>query len=363
MLHPPFTDRQGLRLSTVAVLAATAPLEGDDGLMESVRSLAKDEHLLPCGDRSLRSVVDEVSAWRSTIEDQTHTQVTRGASLLFSSQDCDSLIAKLQNLVTSAEETIESERVARMTIRPIDAAKLERFRAAVETDLFAGLKELSYFREFKLEGVVGEEGTYPCEVPFGPVQRAWLTDPPMDSLPINFDRGLVSSARRKAARTVWNAFVRRSRTRRDVSAWDDGEMFWSEIAPLILAVGPDPALVVSRSAEGRALRRSRHTVRNGPPKIRIEWRSELQSFSPYVGTFEGVDVFDGDFPARKAWLFSARNLLCVRYIKQSGASNYVDASYEPSDDRSGTLRLRFSMSCEWSTSPIFELYATENQDS
>ena len=119
-------DRQGLRLSTVAVLAATAPPEGDDGLIERVRTLAMDEHLLPYGDRSLRSIVDELSAWRSTIENQTHTQVTRGASLLFSDQDYDSSIAKLHIIVASAEEMIESERVARMTIRPIDAAKLER---------------------------------------------------------------------------------------------------------------------------------------------------------------------------------------------------------------------------------------------
>lgn len=356
-------DRQGLRFSTVAVLAATAPPEGDDGLIERVRTLAMDEHLLPYGDRSLRSVVDELSAWRSTIEDQTHTQVTRGASLLLSGQDYDSLIAKLQIIVASAEETIESERVARMTSRPIDAAKLERLRVAVETDLLSGLTELSYFREFELEAVVGEERSQSCEVPFSQVRKAWLTDPPMESSPINFEEYLVSGTRKAAARTVWNAFIRRSRTRWNVSAWGEEEMFWSEIAPLIMKVGPDPALVVSRSAEGRTLRRSRHAARDGQPKIRKERRSELQGFPPYVGTFEGVDVFDGDFPARKAWLFSSKDLLCVGYIKKSAASHYVDVSYEPSDDRIGTLRFRFHMSCKWRNSPIFELHSTERQDS
>lgn len=349
--------RDGLLLSIAAILTAATPNDGDDGLSERITNLASEEDLLPEGDNSLRGVIHELGRLKSTLV-QSQPEILRGVALLMPDRDPEIAIVKLSEIVSSTETTIEAQRLQRLKARPIDAARLESIRSAIEAALLHESAEVPFF-----DGVqVGHGFDMESELidwNFRGIAKAQFTDPPMESPRSGIEQELVSRSRRVSYEFVWRAFCQRPRATHTVSTRADGESFWRDIAPLIPQAGPDPVLLVSRRSEGRAIRRLLRAWTGSQPKLAINIRRRDGKGMAYIATVEGVDVFGADFTPGIAWLFSATALRGISYSQLDESGRYVDIAFEVDEDMNGTMRVRFRQHVTWSDAPIFELRAPD----
>jgi hypothetical protein len=354
--------RGDLLLSTIAILAAVTPDNGDDGLAERIAELARDEELLPGGDRSLRNIVHELGRYRSALEHPS-PQISRGIALLAPNRNVDLAIGRLGEIVRSAESAIQDERLRRLKARPVDPVKLEGIRSAIEVALLNEPAEAPFFKDVKVgRATRGEAGEW-RDLIFNGIEKAQLTEPPMESTSSSLDEMFVSGSRELAGRHAWIAFCQRARVEHAASARAEDEVFWREIAPLVSLVGADPVLVVSNVAEGRVLQRFLYGSAADRPNLTIERRSHGQGKGSYIATVEGVDVFGAEFTPGVAWLFSARTLRSVRYAEIEQTGRYVDVSFDPGGEVKGTLRARVRQVLEWADTPTFEIRSPDPDES
>jgi hypothetical protein len=352
-----------LLLPELAILLAHAPDEGDDGVLERITALAREEEVLPEGDGSLRDILHRLEQFRSTLE-QPWPELARGISPLADSRDPERVRERLREIIVTATAAIEAERQQRLDARAPDPGKLERIRAAIETALLTEAPEAPFFRGVEIGRAAGDQAAEWRDMTFTGIGKAQLLEPPMDPPGSGFEEMLVSGCREMAGNIAWHAFCRRPRNKAKVSARAEDEAFWREVAPLIAQVAPDPVLVVSRNAEGRALRRFLYAPATDRPNLRIEQRPPGERRASYIATIEGVDVFGAEFPAGEAWLFSAEALRAVRYAETHPAGRYAELTFELGGEKmKGTLRVRVRQELEWSDSPIFELKAPDPGES
>ncbi|MFC5423307.1 MAG: hypothetical protein DI537_39675 [Stutzerimonas stutzeri] len=350
--------RDGLLLSFVAILACAVPDTGDDDLQATITALAAEEGILPGGDSALRNTLHELRHVSSSLE-QPSPQLMRGIAMLAPGRDGTRLVARLGEIVNSAEATIEAARLQRLRDRPVDPAALDRIRLAVEAALLAEPAQVSFFEGVRIERSPRDDTAEWHEVAVEGVAKAQLVDPPMETPASGFEELLASRTRESAGLRAWGAFTRRARIQRNVGAKVEQEEFWREIAPLVEQVGPAPVLVISQNAEARALRRLVYEVAERRPQLQIERRPRAERLGSYVATVAGVDVYGANFPAGVAWLFSGRALRSIRYSEFKASGDFVAIGFEPDVELQGTLRLRFRRHLEWTLDPIFELRAPD----
>lgn len=353
--------RDDLLLPELAILLTQAPAEGDDGVLERIAALAREEEVLPESDGSLRDILRRLESFRSTLE-QPWPELGRAVSALADGRDLVRARARVREVIAAATAAIEAERQQRLGARAPDPAKLERIRAAIETALLTEAPEAPFFRGVKVGRAGADAAAEWRDMTFTGIGKAQLLEPPMDPPGSGFEEMFVSGSREMAGNLAWHDFRRRPRNEAKVSARAEEEVFWQEVAPLVAQVGPDPVLVVSRNAEGRALRRFLYAPASDRPKLTIEQRPRGERQASYIATIEGVDVFGAEFPAGKAWLFSAASLLAVRYAETDPAGRYAELTFELGEEMKGTLRVRVRQSLEWSDGPVFELKALDPGD-
>ena len=194
----------------------------------------------------------------------------------------------------------------------------------------------------------------PSEITFSKIDKAQMVDPIMESSISNFDDWFILETQQKAGRYAWNAFKRRPRMQTGVSASVEEDAFWKQIAGHIAQVGPDPILVISQSAEGRALRNHLDQGAEKFPDLRIERRPRDDTGGSYIVTVEGVEVFGADFPAGVGLLFSGQMLQQIRYAELDTSGRYVDIAFELKDEEKVDLRFGFRQQFTWNDRPIFE---------
>lgn len=350
--------REGLLLSNLVILLVHVPDKGDDGLLERITALANEEEVLPEGDGSLRDILRQLERFQSTLE-QPFSSVDHGVQLLGQGRDAEHAKARLLHIIAEASNAIKEKRQQRLQVRPADPAKLERLRSAIEKSLLTAEVEAPFFRGANVCRATGDAGAEWLDMNFSGIEKAQLTEPPMDVPNLDFEAMLVSGARRMAGQHAWTAFCRRPRIERKVAARAEDEAFWRDLAPLIPQVGPDPVLIVSRNAEGQELRRLLYAPAADRPKLAIEQRPRDGKGASYIATFEGVDVFGAELPPGEAWLFSATVLREVRYAETEAAGRYAELTFELGEEMKGTLRVRMRQTLEWSDTPIFELKAPD----
>jgi hypothetical protein len=347
-------DRDDLLQSFVAMLAATTPDDGDDGLLERVTELAREEEVLPEGDRSLRNVVHQLGRL-STILEQPGPQLARGLQLLAPGRDAEAITRRLRQIVDAAKTAIEEQRLERLKARPVDPAKLERIRTKLETALLNEPSETPFFRNVLVgHASPGEEVVW-RDIKFNGIPKAQLTEPPMEASSTHFEEMFVSRSRELAGRYAWEAFSRRSRIQVKTDASLDDESFWRWMKPLVAQVGSDPMLVLSQTAEGRAVRRIMRAAPADRPPLKMERRPRTDSRGSYIGTVDGVDVFAAAFSPGVAWLFSGKALRSIRYAAVEGSAHFVSVDFELGEQMTGTLRVRARQHFDWSNAPIFEI--------
>jgi hypothetical protein len=355
-------SRDDLLLPDLTILLAHVPDEGDDGVLDRIISLAREEEVLPKGDGSLRDILRRLEQFRSALE-QAWPELVQGISPLADDRDHERARERLREIVSDATAAIEAERRQRLEARAPDPAKLERIRVAIEMALLTEAPEVPFFRGVEVGRAAGDQAAEWRDMTFTGIGKAQLLEPPMEPPGSRFEDMLVSGSREMAGNVAWQAFRRRPRNEVKVSARAEDEPFWREVAPLVAQVGPDPVLVVSRNAEGRALRRFLYAPATDRPKLTIEQRPRSERRASYIATINGVDVFGAEFSAGEAWLFSAESLRAVRYAETDPAGRYAELTFELGEELKGTLRVRVRQELEWSDSPIFELKAPNPGDS
>lgn len=347
-------DRDDLLQSFVAMLAAAAPEDGDDAFLDRVAELAREEEVLPEGDRSLRNVVRQLERLGTTLE-RSQPQLARGLQLLAPGRDAEAVARKLRQTVDAAKSAIEEQRLERLKARHIDPVKLERIRTAIETALLNEPSKAPFFRDVQVgRADPGEEAAW-RDITFNGVPKAQLTEPPMETISSHFEEWFVSGSRELAGRYAWEAFSRRARVEVRADAGLDHESFWRWIAPLVAQIGPDPVLVLSQATEGRAMRRIMRAVPADRPPLKIERRPRADSGGSYIGTVEGVDVFAAALSPGVAWLFSAKALRSIRYAETERPGCYLAVGFELGEQMKGTLRVRVRQQFDWANTPIFEI--------
>lgn len=346
--------REDLLLAVTAVLAAATPSDGDDNLHSRITTLAEEEELLPEGDRSLRNVLHELSRLQSALT-QRHPQLIRGVRVLDPNKDMEALAPRLLQILHSVETTIQDKRLERLRSRAVDQNKLESLRSSVEESLFTQPAKVGFFLDVELiKGKRDADGEM-YTISWKGIRKAQLIDPPMEAPTSRFEETYASATVRQATSYAWRAFARRNRTQIRVDAKIEEKEFWRQIAPLIDQVGPDPTLIISRSAEGRALRGILFGSAATRPELKIEQLPRNSQGGSYIATIQNVSVFGSDVDAGTAWLFSARALRRLTYAQLDEFGRYVNLAFELQDDKEGTLRFRFRQRTHWANTPTFEI--------
>lgn len=348
--------REDLLLPVLSILLALAPGAGDDGLVERLSALAREETILPEGDKSLREVSDELKRLRGTLEHPL-PQLVKGAAMFAPQQDLNGANTRLHDIFGQAIAGIEAERLKRLDARSPDPGKLERIRTEIEVGLLDDPPKLAYFRHVA-KGKTEDSTTEWRDMTFSGISKAQLVEPPMESTVSNFEEMFVSGTKEMAGNYAWRAFRDRPRRVEQIRSKIEDVAFWQEIDPFVKAVGIDPVLVVSQAAEGRALRRFLYASPEDRPALQFE-RRNIGALGNYLITIEGVDVFGSDLAPGSAWLFSAKALRSVRYGEVDPAGRRVTIAFEPGENRQGKMRVRVRQHLEWDASPIFELHTID----
>lgn len=347
-------DRGGLLQPIIAILLAALPTAGGDGgLLKRVEKLAANESALPDGDHSLRKLLHTLGRISTALESPT-PQLQRGLATLNSDADFPASRERLSSIVAGVVETIQKERTARIQRRQPDPAKLEHLRATMEQAMLTPPAGVPFFRDFVIAAKT-LPNVEPQSILLGGITKAQLLDPAMEAESSNMAEAYATFVQDSAGNRVWRQFCDRPRQIVTISAKIEDDAFWKSVGGLVSQVGPNPTLVVSRQAEGRAIRRFIYAKSNTNPTLKIEQKPSDDARGQYIATVEGVDVYGADFSPGSAWLFSARSLRSLAYAPVDGATRAVTLTFEPKDEITGSLRVAFRQLADWNDSPIFDL--------
>lgn len=354
-------ERDDLSLAFLAILLLAAPSEGDDGLVERVGELAVDDAVLPQGDRSLRGVDYILERFARSLE-TPWPQLQLAFDALKPDGDLSLSTTRLRAIIDNARGAIEKHRTEKLKARPIDSGKMERMRSAIEVAVLATPADVPIFHGYAIEGRSKAGASDLYSVIRSGVTKASLVEPAMENESSNFIEHLAKTVASSAGGRVWGLFTRRDRETLEVGARVEDEAFWLEIAKLTPRISNNPTLVVSRSAEGRAIRRLLYPTGGDTSKLKVERRDRDGRRGDYIATVEGVDVFGGNFAPGLAWLFSGTALRVVHYAILNAEGQHVTLAYEPADELTGALRAQFNQTAEWSDDPIFEIQSPDPAD-
>ena len=346
--------RHNLLLPIVSILLAATPREGDDGLVERVTALSREEEVLPDGDESLRRVLHEFGSWRSALENPVPT-VAQGVRLQDPKCDPDHAATNLMTIIKAAEAGIEAERLERLNALPIDSSKLEYLRSIIQKSLLEEPIEVPFCSAGRAICAQREENLEVQHIRFNGISKGQLTDPPMESPAVNLDRVLISGTRGWVQQEAWRALRRRKPLVKTFDSQVEDKRFWRDIAIHSQEVDAEPVLVISQSAEEQSLRSLLHAPRGDLADLKIEKVPQERDVSSYVATINGVHVFGADLPPGQAWLLSSRAIHNVYYAAFEGTGQCVEIAYVTGEKKIGALRVSVRLQFEWTEGPILQL--------
>lgn len=344
-------SRDELLLSFLTILTAAEP---DNGLQADIGELISDESVLPRGDRSIRGMLRELRQYEKVLE-QPSPQIQHGVAILKPGSDVNSATEHVRMVLIETIAAVEAKRHERLIARAVEAGRLERLRAAIEAAILKEPPHVPFFRDVQVNAsgkILGELKN----IDITGMSKAQLLDPSMEDVGYDLDEHLSSRMREWVGQRAWNDFCRRERQVVAVDHAVEDEAFWSEVRGLAAQVGPDPLLVVSRQAEGRALRHLIYRRPNERSNLKVQDQAKDAVGGSYIATVEGVDVCSADFKPGTAWLFSALALHEIRYGALDAEGHHISLSFEPdADGLKGTLRAVFNQQTVWADLPVFEL--------
>jgi hypothetical protein len=352
--------RDGLQSALLSMLLARVP--GDvHPLLTRIKDLAKNEAALPTGDRSLRDLLHSLD--RSTKVIETPPPVLhRGLALLKPDAVFATAGEQLKSIVTAMVAAIEDERTARLRARPISDRALNELQEAVENSLLTSLGGVFFFRGFSILKIPQNAEAQLFTSRFNGLSKAQFLEPPMEWETVGFTKHYAEQVSHQAGRRVWNLFTQRHREQVSVAARIEDGTFWQQVTALAAGVGAEPMLIVSRQAEGRALRQFVYQLREPPGGLTIEQKNRQDMGNAYIATIEGVDVFGADFTAGSAWLFSPYILQSVEYAQLDADGHIATVVFQPGEDLKGALVAEFKQRAVWADWPIYDICCEDPAD-
>ena len=342
-----------LVLPIVSILAAATPSEGDDGLVERVSALSREEEVLPDGDESLRRILLEFGSWRSVLENPVPT-VAKGVRLQDPKCDPEDAATNLMTIITAAEAGIESERLLRLNALPIDSSKLEYLRSSIQKTLLQEPIELPFYLAGRGICAQLDENVKAQHIRFNGINKGQLTDPPMESLAFNLDGVLTSGTIRWVQQQAWWALLQRKPLVRTFDGKVEEERFWEDVALISEKVDPEPVLVISQRAEEQSLRSLLRAPAANLTGLNIEKKPQERNSSSYMATINGVHVHVADLPPGQAWLLSSRSILNVYYAEFENTGKYVEIEYVAGEGKIGALSVSVRLQFEWTEGAILQ---------
>lgn len=352
--------RGGLMSSEIAILAASVPMTGDDGLRAYMAQLSANEALWPTSDDSIRRLLNHLQRILQWLETGA-SGIGEGVKYVSNAEYPESLPV-LSNILKSVVDDVEAARRGRLRERAIDQQKLLELGSLFERRLLDEPLDFPFFEAFQVVRTKGSDGGTLLDFPISNVQKGQLTTPPMDYDLADFAPSLVKSAGDILWRTVWGNFLQKPRQLHDFDVTIRDVAFWEKVSALIPQVQPNPILLVSIPSEGSVLRKSLYGLSQLSEGIKIESVPTKSSKRNYIATVNGIDVFGASFPPGVSWLFSAEMLRQIDFVTLPDTDLYAAVKYVPADEETGVLRLLAKPKLDWRDTPIFELKSLPSQE-
>lgn len=346
--------RDDLNTSLLAMVVCAAPADGDDSVVQRIKELAEDAATLPEGDGTLRDILHRLSWFRTSLETPPPV-LERGVKLVKPDKDFESARRAVLAIIASSIGVIEHVRKERLRQLPVDDTKLEALRDAVQSKLQVVPGGVPIFRGFEIEKTTKLSGIESEALRTGNLSKAQFVEPPMEPPSLNFTEVYVDVVKGYVGHRIWKLFADRSKIAVSVASRINEPAYWQEVAKLASDVGAEPVLVVSRAAEGRALRQFVHRPAAVKSPLKVERKNrEDTDLNTYIATVDGIEVHGTNLPPGSAWLFSTHLLKSVRYL-DDGNGNFVRLEFVLEEGFNGALIAEFKQEVVWESWVVYEI--------
>ncbi|UFW82992.1 hypothetical protein BjapCC829_23695 [Bradyrhizobium barranii] len=354
-------DRDGLRAALLAMLLSKVS-ENEEALVKRVQDLAENESALPNGDRSLRDILHGFDRLLKMLE-APQSIVQRGLHLLKPGADDAAASTWVKSAISSCVHIIEAERTKRLQERPIDNQAISKLRDAAERAMMTPPGGVPFFRGYSMERIHEDGGAEVFTFRLNGLTKAQFVNPPMDTGTVGFAEHYAGLVTRSAGDRAWRLFTRRARQSARIASRIEEQDFWEQVKVFARDVGAEPLLIVSRRAQGRALRTLVRRI--GEPKIPIaitrKAGGDVGDF--YMATIEGIDVHGADFEPGKAWLFSPYLLRSLQYATIGDDDHILRVNFQPGEDGlTGPLVAEFQQQALWADWTMYEIDCEDPDD-
>ena len=309
------------------------------------------------GDRSVRAVIYETLTIGRLIEEGAQSDDFDGAlSALAPTVDVAVRRAELKSFLDALIERLANQRFERLRAMPVDSAKIDRIRDAIRTGLLAHGPEIFPFYGYEIYRGVSIASELRVH-DFGDIDKGQLVSPAMSDASEDDPLSItVRIEREYLARDVWQEFSLRTREQHSLDISAPTVNRWRTILDQTPRVGPRPTLLVPYEPFAEELS-SWAYLRERPQEFDVEHVDGMPSGGGvgYVGTINGVHVYQFNGPSNRAILCSGQCLRSVTYQLLPDRDDLVDVSLEEREDPTKSrFRMRTAQVLDWSNDAILE---------
>ena len=354
-------DVDSLAPALLAMLAAHAPAAGDEGLGEWLTWLIVTDGVFADREAELRALGDALRSYVNGLERLTPEILARGTVAL--NPDADPVVgrARVGEILAGAISVIDNAHVARLRATPVDPAKLAAMRTAVAAALLRDGPAVSFLMDLTVGTAPAPSDALQQEV-FHEFDKGAFVTPALSVL--DFDAyDAVEMARTLAGNHVVAEFNARPRER--VVIEGGLEAFWRTVVERAKTIERPMMLVPSGEVADNVLLRRFGGGGLLPDEFQVEHHQNMPGGGGvgYVGTVEGIHVFQCGLAPGRAMLYTGACLQRVTYapLRNVGEIAEVELVEEENPEKSG-LRIRIAQSLQWSEDPIIWLEASGTVD-
>jgi hypothetical protein len=309
------------------------------------------------GDHSIRAVIYEVQTLARLIEEGAQNDDFDGAlSTLVPTVGVAARRAELKSFLDAIAQRLTNQRIERLRTTAVDPANIDRVRNALRTALLKRGPEVFPFHGFEIQR--GVSVTTDARVhTLGGIDKGQFVSPPMSDMSLDDILSMtVDIERDYLAGEVWREFFARPREEHSLDISVPAANRWRVILDQAPRVGPRPTLLVPYEPFGEEIS-SWTYLRDRPQEFNVEHVADMPSGAGagYVGTIDGLHVYQLNGLSNRAILCSGRCLRSVTYQLLSDRNDLVDVSLEEGENpERSEFRMRTAQVVDWSNDPILE---------
>jgi hypothetical protein len=308
-------------------------------------------------DRSVRAVIYEMQTIAKLIEEGAQKNDFDDAlSALDPSVDCVGRRAELKSFLDTVSERLANQRRERLRALPVDSARIDRIRDAIRTELLTHGPEIFPFQGFNIYRGVSVAAEARVHA-FDGVDKGELVSPSMSDAPDDNRHSIAVQVQREyLAGDVWREFFKKERKSIlfDISA--PAADRWRVILSHASCVESKPTLLVPYEPLGEEISTWTY-LRDRPQHFHVEHVADMPSGggTGYIGTIDGVHVYEINGLSDRAILCSGRCLRSVTYQLLPDRNDLIDVSLEENDNPAECrFLMRTAQVLDWSNDPIIE---------